>query len=131
PVLSIFRPSTNVILSWTNSPSGFYLESKSDLSPAGWGLVSLTPTLANDTLSVTLPITGTRNLFRLTTQPRPALNARVLGSAIVLTWPTNITGFTLQSSTSLLSTNWTTATPSSVVVNGQNTVKIGRASCRE
>jgi len=37
--------------------------------------------------------------------------------------PTNATGFTLQSSTNLVSPAiWTTNSPAAVVVNGQNTV---------
>lgn len=42
---------------------------------------------------------------------------------ILLTWPTNATGFTLQSSTNLGSLAvWSTNSPVPVVVNGQNTV---------
>jgi uncharacterized repeat protein (TIGR03803 family) len=42
---------------------------------------------------------------------------------IVLTWPSNATGFTLQSSTSLGSSAvWTTVYPTPIIVNGQNTV---------
>ena len=41
---------------------------------------------------------------------------------IVLTWPTNFTGFTLQSTTNLASPIWTTNLPAPVMVNGQYTV---------
>jgi hypothetical protein len=45
------------------------------------------------------------------------------GPNVVLTWPTNATGFTLQSTTSLGSSAvWATNSPAPVVVNGQNTV---------
>lgn len=45
------------------------------------------------------------------------------GANVVLTWPTNVIGFTLQSSTNLGSSAvWTTNSPEPVVVNGQNTV---------
>jgi hypothetical protein len=38
-------------------------------------------------------------------------------------WPTNATGFTLQSTTNLVSpVVWTTNSPAPIVVNGQNTV---------
>ena len=43
-------------------------------------------------------------------------------SAIILTWPTNFIGFTLQSTTNLASPVWTTNLPAPVVINGQNTV---------
>ena len=45
------------------------------------------------------------------------------GANVILTWPTNATGFTLQSTTNLSSSaDWITNTPAPVVVNGQNTV---------
>ena len=42
---------------------------------------------------------------------------------VILTWPTNATGFTLQSSTNLVSpVVWSAVSPAPVVVNGQNAV---------
>src|SRR5258708_3781200 len=41
---------------------------------------------------------------------------------VVCTWPTDVTGFTLQSTTNLGSPVWTTNSPSPAVVNGQYTV---------
>jgi hypothetical protein len=42
---------------------------------------------------------------------------------LIFTWPTNSTGFTLQSTTTLVSPGlWTTNFPAPIVVNGQNTV---------
>ena len=42
------------------------------------------------------------------------------GTSIILTWPTNATGFTLQSTTNVGSSAvWTTNSPAPVVVNGQ------------
>ena len=44
-------------------------------------------------------------------------------SGIVLTWPTNAVGFTLQSTTKLTSpVVWSTNSPAPVVIAGQNTV---------
>jgi len=44
-------------------------------------------------------------------------------SGIVLTWPTNAVGFTLQSTTNLVSPAvWSTNSPAPVVIAGQNTV---------
>ena len=54
--------------------------------------------------------------------PLLAINAAVIGS-VILTWPTNSTGFVLQSTTNLFSTaTWTAVSPDPVVINGQNTV---------
>ena len=41
---------------------------------------------------------------------------------VVLTWPSNYDGFTLQSATNLASPVWTTNSFAPVVVNGQNIV---------
>jgi len=61
--------------------------------------------------SLTLPIA----LPQLTVSPSAA--------NVILTWPTNAAGFTLQSITNLGSSAvWTTNSPAPVVVNGQNTV---------
>jgi uncharacterized repeat protein (TIGR03803 family) len=53
----------------------------------------------------------------------PQLSLTPSGPNVVLTWPTNATGFTLQSTTNLGSSAlWTTNTPPAVVVNDQNVV---------
>jgi len=45
------------------------------------------------------------------------------GANANLRWPTNAIGFTLRSTTNLVSPSvWTTVSPDPVVVNGQNTV---------
>ena len=44
-------------------------------------------------------------------------------SGIILTWPTNAFGFTLQSTTNLVSpAAWTTNSPAPVVIGGQNVI---------
>jgi len=53
----------------------------------------------------------------------PHLTITPSGVNIILTWPTNGTGFTLQSNTNLVSpVVWTTVSPGPVVTDGQNTV---------
>jgi hypothetical protein len=45
------------------------------------------------------------------------------GANVILRWPTNANGFTLQSTTNLISpVVWTTNSLAPIVVNGQNTV---------
>lgn len=56
------------------------------------------------------------------TNAGPRLNFTSSGTDLILTWPTNATGFRLQSTTNLISPVWTTNSPTPVVVNGQNTV---------
>ena len=53
----------------------------------------------------------------------PQLTIISSGANVVLTWPTNATGFTLESTTNLgSSASWSAVSPTNVVVNGQNTV---------
>jgi uncharacterized repeat protein (TIGR03803 family) len=63
---------------------------------------------------------GSGTLFRIALQPH--LTISPTGSNVSLMWPTNITGFTLQSTTNFDSAVWTTYLPAPVVVNGQYTV---------
>ena len=53
----------------------------------------------------------------------PQLTIIPSGANVILTWPTNAAGFTLQSTTNLVSPAvWITNSPAPVVVNGQNAV---------
>jgi uncharacterized repeat protein (TIGR03803 family) len=52
----------------------------------------------------------------------PQLTITPLGGNVILTWPTNFSSFTLQSTTNLTSPVWTTNVPAPVVVNRQYTV---------
>lgn len=58
----------------------------------------------------------------LTPTSGPELTIAPSGSNIILTWPTNATGFTLESTTNLTAPVWSTVSPGAVVVNGVNTV---------
>jgi uncharacterized repeat protein (TIGR03803 family) len=53
---------------------------------------------------------------------QPQLTIASSGQNVLLSWPTNFTDFTLQSTPSLASPVWTTNLPPPVVVSGQNTV---------
>ena len=57
------------------------------------------------------------------TLPTPILGATRQTSNMVLSWPTNATGYTLQSTTNLSTAAvWGVVSPPAVVVNGQNVV---------
>jgi len=77
-----------------------------------YGTTSLGGSSGNGTVfSITLPV----SLPQLTITPA--------GTDVVLTWPTNATGYTLQSTTTLGSSAiWTAVAPAPVVINGQNTM---------
>ena len=70
--------------------------------------------------SLFVPSKGT--VFSLSL-PQPQLTIIRSGANVILTWPTNATGFTLQSTTNLVSpVVWSAVSPAPVVVNGQNAV---------
>jgi uncharacterized repeat protein (TIGR03803 family) len=61
---------------------------------------------------------GYGTVFRLTVVPGPPqLAITPLGTDVVLTWPTNATGFTLQSTTNLASPDWITVSGQFAVTN--------------
>jgi uncharacterized repeat protein (TIGR03803 family) len=66
---------------------------------------------------------GTGTVFALSLTP-PALQPAITlsGAKIVLTWPTNLIGFTLQSTPNLFPAAWSAVSPPPTVVNGQNVV---------
>jgi uncharacterized repeat protein (TIGR03803 family) len=69
---------------------------------------------------------GNGTLFSISFAPQLIITPSA--AHVILTWPTNVagfdyTGFTLQSTTNLISPAvWTNVSPASAVVNGQNTV---------
>jgi pimeloyl-ACP methyl ester carboxylesterase len=52
----------------------------------------------------------------------PTLSATRLGNELLLSWPTNFTGFTLETATNLPPTSWTSSSVSPAIVSGQYTV---------
>ena len=65
---------------------------------------------------------GSGTVFSLSLPP-PQLTLIRSAANVVLTWPTNAAGFTLQSTTNLgSSAAWSTVSPTPVVVNNQNAV---------
>jgi uncharacterized repeat protein (TIGR03803 family) len=60
-------------------------------------------------------------VFSLSLAP-PRLTIASAGANVILSWSTDVTGFTLQSTTNLVSSAWSTVSPSPVVVNGQYTI---------
>jgi uncharacterized repeat protein (TIGR03803 family) len=63
---------------------------------------------------------GSGTIFSIFVYPQLTLTA--VSQNVVLTWPTNTLGFSLQSTTNLTPAIWTTNLPAPVVVNGQYTV---------
>jgi uncharacterized repeat protein (TIGR03803 family) len=81
-------------------------------------------TLSGNTLYGTTYSGGTSGkgtVFSLTLPP-PQLTITHSAANIILSWSTNAVGFTLQSTTNLVSPIWATNSQAPVVVNGQNAV---------
>jgi len=65
---------------------------------------------------------GRCSVFHWSQSP-PQLTIIPSGTNVILTWPTNAAGFSLQSSTNLVSSAvWTTVSPATVIVYRQNAV---------
>ena len=66
PQLNIIPSGTNVILTWTNTASGFTLLFTTNLTPpAIWSTNSTAPVVVSGQYTVTNPISGTQKFYRL------------------------------------------------------------------
>jgi uncharacterized repeat protein (TIGR03803 family) len=65
---------------------------------------------------------GSGVIFSIFVQPQLTIVPSSSGQCVILTWPTNYAGFTLQSTTNLISPVWLTNSVLPVVVNDQITV---------
>jgi uncharacterized repeat protein (TIGR03803 family) len=87
--------------------------------------------LSGNTLYGTTPLGGTNGngtIFSITLDSvgpsAPQLSISRSGNRLILTWPTSATGYTLQSTTNLLSPGWTTVTGQFAVTNPISGVRI-------
>ena len=122
PRLEIARAGTNIVLSWSTNGIGFYLQSKSSLAADGaWIFVANVPVIVGDRYYVTNAISGPATYYRLSNQmPQPSLGAILAGPTIILSWPTNAIGFSLQSTTNLSATSLWSVVSNAPVVVGEN-----------
>ena len=66
PQLSIISSGTNVVLMWPTNATGFNLQSAAALiPPITWGAVTPLPTIVNGKNTVTNPVSGTAQFYRL------------------------------------------------------------------
>jgi uncharacterized repeat protein (TIGR03803 family) len=68
-------------------------------------------------------ISGYGTIFKISlpvTPPQLAISPS--GANVILKWPSTATGFTLESTTNLISPAWATNLPAPLIVNGENTV---------
>ena len=66
PALKIARSNGFAVLSWPAAFANFQLQENANLAiPSGWSAVAGMPSTNNGFISVTLPVTGSRQFFRL------------------------------------------------------------------
>jgi uncharacterized repeat protein (TIGR03803 family) len=66
PQLAIMLSVSNVVLTWTNTATGFELKSTTTLaSPAGWSANSPAPVVVNGQFTVTNPVSSATMFYRL------------------------------------------------------------------
>jgi len=100
--------SAPLSLSWSNFSSGAYQLTAIATDNAGATTVS-----APVAIILTVP------------EPRPVLNIAALPSALLVSWPTSATAFTLQSKTGLTAlANWRVVTNTAALSNAQNVVTL-------
>ena len=126
PSLQIQILGTNVVVTWPLSTAGYFLQTTTNLTAANsWLDVTNLPAIVNLQYTVTNGLSAGSRFYRLSkfSSASPSLQARVSGGNIVVSWPTSIAGYTLQTTTNLTATNsWTTVTNVPAIVDFQNTV---------
>lgn len=65
PQLTIVPSNANVILAWPSNTSGFFLQSATNLASPIWTTNLPSPVVVNGQFTVTNPISGTQQFFRL------------------------------------------------------------------
>jgi hypothetical protein len=65
PQLTVIPSSPNIIVSWSASFAGFTLQSTTNLSSPVWTTNLPAPVVANGQYTVTNPMLGTQQFFRL------------------------------------------------------------------
>lgn len=65
PVLSASRGSGNVVISWPTTWAAYQLQSTASLAPSSWTSVTNSPVQNGSAMTVTLPLSGNTQFFRL------------------------------------------------------------------
>ena len=65
PVLTVIPSAADVVLTWPTNPAGFILQSTTDLVSPAWTAVSPGPVVVNGQNTVTNPVSGIQQFFRL------------------------------------------------------------------
>jgi len=104
PSITVVQNGQSLLVSW--GATGYQLQMKTNLLSSAWFDIP-------DTLNVTektVPVTGTAQFFRLVgsgTPTGPRLSIQQTGNLVTLSWPSTVTGYRLESATSLSNPTWT------------------------
>ena len=82
-------------------------------------------TSSSAVLSLAAHINGTSNSYRvdnIVMQPIPSLALRIAGANVILSWPTNTLGFSLQTTTNLSPASWAAVTNTPVTVGSNYSI---------
>jgi len=103
PVLRIDRVGANVVLSWPADATDFELQSRSAfIVSSPWSVRPDVPVIIGGRCFVTNTPTGDARFYQLGKKASitaPALRIELVGNNVVISWPTNAVGYSLQSKT--------------------------------
>lgn len=105
PQITVVQNGGFLQVSW--GTTGYQLQMKTNLLSSQWVDIPGTLTVTQ----TTIPVTGAGQYFRLVGPGIPAgppLTIQQTGNAVVISWPVSVTGYRLESATSLVSPAWTT-----------------------
>jgi hypothetical protein len=117
-------------LYWSTNYPDYHLEYNSILGSPNWAASRLTPVVTGTNFMVTNSLSGAQKYYRLSrvpstyTPPPPTLELQIVSSGMVrLFWPLDDNQpFVLQSSTNLMSPNWTSVLPLPAIMGSDNVV---------
>ena len=113
---------TNLLLRWPTNATGYRLEWSYDLTK--WSPVAITPIQTNGEFRVYTIATQPGRFFRLV-NTAPTLEIQKLSNGqIQLSWPTEPSGFALESSNTLLPDSWSPVTTNPRVSDAHNRVDV-------
>ncbi len=108
-----------IFASGLSYPRGLAFNTAGDLFVANQGTGIITKITAGGVQSTFA--SGLENPAGLAFQPLPQLSIVLSRTNVILSWPTNAAGLTLQFTTNLLPAAWSTNLPAPTIINGQYT----------
>ncbi len=122
PLLRITLGNTNVVLSWSTNAAGFVLQSRLDVTTnSTWTTMPNTPAIVGNRYQTSDSRGSSTKYYRLF---KPSggvrLAASLVGTSIVLSWPTNAVGYILEINTNLSNpAAWSVVSTIPAVIDGQ------------